>query len=894
MGDLRFCESCGGALAQTGVLSSSCPRCMVDLGLEPLSLADEASSIVGQPLAHYRVSGLLGAGGMGVVWKATDTRLGREVALKMLAEDFHRHGERPLRFEREAKLLASLNHPNIAAIHGLEEDQGIRFLVLEFVEGETLADRLSRGAIPLDESLKLARQISDALEAAHEKGIVHRDLKPGNIKIAADGTVKVLDFGLAKAFADEEAEVHAPGSRPRSIDATQHGMILGTAAYMAPEQVRGKRVDKRVDIWAFGAVLYEMVTGTRAFPGTDPAETMDSVVTKEPDFDLAPARVQRLLRKCLEKEPKNRLRDIADAWELVDEPLPVAAAQAKAKRRTAMLSWTLASVLLTLVVVFLSYSPNSPPPSRVTFQIQAAPGSRLPVDTPAVSNDGRVAYTVSHEGVTRIHVASIESGETQVLLGTEGASHPVWSPAEDALLFAARQRLKRIDLSNGSVRDLSRIGFPEQTVWNQNDDIVLRYEGELLRLSGRGDNSTPIPNSSGDRHLAFLQDSKRFLVLAINDDPSSIQLGSIDSGERTLVIDNVQSAPILAPTPSGKTYLLFQRDSHLFAQEFDEVSAKVLGAPEVLIPNIGLVGDPPVRPAVGVSASGNLAYQNRVTIPRRQMIWVNRSGAPVHTLTPEVSVARWRLSPDQSFVVGTRASGGQDIWVTNLDNSFSGRLTFGDTRENFPVWSSDGSRVAYWSSLSGIYAVDADGSGKSQLLMELPGPGVPSSWSGNHLLYTFPETPVSKLYMLDVTTKEVTQVGSAYGHSFAGEFSPDGKSLAFCSDQSGRHEVYVRPVPPGAGETQVSLGGGVAPRWNGDGTELFFASLDGDVMAVGMELGKPVAAGPTKLFSLGYGRNGYAPGYDVARDGQRFLIAPPAEGNAPITVVLNWWTMLER
>ena len=845
--------------------------------------------MVGQALAHYQISALLGAGGMGVVFKAADTRLGREVAIKMLAEDFHRHGDRPLRFEREAKLLASLNHPNIAAIHGLDEDQGVRFLVLELVEGETLADRLSRGAIPLDEALKLARQISDALEAAHEKGIIHRDLKPGNIKIAADGTVKVLDFGVAKAFADEEAVVDARGSRPPSIEATEHGMILGTAAYMAPEQARGTRVDKRVDIWAFGAVLYEIVTGTRAFPGTNPAETIASVLTKEPDFDRAPARVQRLLRKCLEKEPKNRLRDIADAWELVNEPLPVDAAQAKAKRRTAKLPWVLVSVLGTLVVVFLSYWPNSPPRSRVTFQIQAPPGSRLPLGTPAVSNDGRVAYTViDHEGVARIHVSSIESGDTRVLLGTEGASNPVWSPADDALLFAARQRLKRIDLSNGSVRDLIGIGLPGQTAWNQNDDIVVRAEGKLLRVSG--DNSTvPISNSSLDIYPAFLQDSRRFLVLATG--LNSIQLGSLDSGERTLVIDNVQSAPILAPTPSGKTYLLFQRDSHLFAQEFDEVSGKVLGTTEVLIPYIGMVGQPAVRPAVGVAASGTLAYQNH-QVNNRHLTWVDRSGAPVHALSPEVSVYKPRLSPDQSSVVGTRQSGAEDIWVTNLNHPSLRRLTFGDTTENFPVWSSDGSHVAYVRSQRGIYAADADGVGESQLT-EIP--GLPWSWSGKHLLYSFPEPPLSKLYMLDVTTKEVTQVGSAYGNSFSGVFSPDGNYFAFSSDKSGRHEVYVKPVTPGAEETQVSFGGAMEPRWNGDGTELYFASLDGYLMAAGVELGKPVAAAPTRLFPFGGGGlTAFRNGYDVASDGQRFLIATPGQINASITVVLNWWVMLER
>jgi hypothetical protein len=388
---------------------------------------------------------------------------------------------------------------------------------------------------------------------------------------------------------------------------------------------------------------------------------------------------------------------------------------------------------------------------------------------------------------------------------------------------------------------------------------------------------------------AFLQDGRRFLVLA--NGLNSIQLGSLDSGERTLVVSNVQSAPILAPTPSGKTYLLFQRDSHLFAQEFDEVSGSVLGTPEVLIPDIGMVGQPAIRPAVGVAASGNLAYQNHQETTRH-LTWVDRSGAQVHALSPELSVYKPRLSPDQSFVVGTRSSAAEDIWVAGLDRPSLRRLTFGDTTENFPVWSSDGSRVAYLRSQRGIYAADADGSGESQLTET---PGLPWSWSGKHLLYAFPEPPLSKLYMLDVTTKEATHVGSAHGHSFSGVFSPDGTYFAFSSDKSGRHEVYVKPVTPGAGETQVSFGGGMEPRWNGDGTELFFASQNGDLMAAGMELGKPVAAGPTRLFSLGRdGLIAFRNGYDVAKDGQRFLIATPGQNNAPITVVLNWWVMLER
>src|SRR5262245_38076801 len=283
-------------------------------------LADESQSMVGRQLGHYQVLALVGAGGMGAVWKAKDTRLDREVAIKTLPAGFGRHTDGLVRFEREAKLLASLNHPNIAAIHGLDEDRGTRFLVLELVEGDTLEDRLRLGAIPLEESLKLARQISEALEAAHEKGIIHRDLKPANIKITVDGTVKILDFGLAKAFARDNVHADPSDSLSLSVESTEQGLILGTGAYMAPEQARGKKVDRRVDIWAFGVGLYEMVTGTRPFEGADSTETMASVVMKDPDFDEAPLPIRRLLRKCLEKDPKSRLRDIGDVWELLNDP----------------------------------------------------------------------------------------------------------------------------------------------------------------------------------------------------------------------------------------------------------------------------------------------------------------------------------------------------------------------------------------------------------------------------------------------------------------------------------------------------------------------------------------------------------------------------------------------
>ncbi len=868
------------------------------------SLADEARSMVGRQLGHYQILALVGAGGMGAVWKAKDTQLDREVAIKTLPEGFGRHADRLARFEREAKLLASLNHPNIATIHGLDEDRGTRFLVLELVEGETLADRLRHGAIPLEESLKLARQISEALEAAHERGVIHRDLKPANIKITSDGTVKILDFGLAKAFARDDVHTDLSDSPSPSIEPTEQGLILGTAAYMAPEQARGKKVDKRADIWAFGVVLYEMVTGSRLFQGADSTETMGSVVMKEPDFDKAPAPVRRLLRKCLEKDPKNRLRDIGDVWELLNDSFIAAdSPRSPVSRTVATLPWTVALVLAivaALVFAFL-WSKPLPLPEVVRFQIQAPPGARLPLGTPAISNDGRMlAYmVVDPDGVLRIRKRAIDGVETMAVPGTEGAVHPFWSPRGDSLAFVAGLWLKRVDLAGGSVRDLHVISIPWQGAWSQKDDILLPGGPRLIRIPAHGGTPTPIPNSSGNGFPVFLSDGQRFLVRVSSDKRSSIQLGALGSTERTLVVDNVVSAPVLAPTPRGKTYLLLLRELDLTAQEFDEASGKFLGNPVLLVPRIGWLGFQGALPAVGVSSSGILAYQNATGGTSRRLTWVDRFGLPVRTLSPEVLVAKPRLSPDQLKVVGTHGVGtssGLDIWVTDLVRESSERKTFDDTQEGPAVWSQDGSRLAFRAQ-SGIYAVDVNGGGKPKLLTERN--GVPTSWWGKRLLYNFPATPFGKIYLLDLAgDKNPVQVGSPNGHSFEGTFSPDGKYIAFDSDSSGRYEVYVQPVPPGAGVTPVSINGGGVPRWRGDGKEIFFVNPDGDLMAVDIKLGNAVSVGiPHKLFRFD-SRDGYEVarnGYDVARDGKRFLIVSPVEEfNSPITVVLNWWVELEK
>ena len=373
----------------------------------------------------------------------------------------------------------------------------------------------------------------------------------------------------------------------------------------------------------------------------------------EPDFNQLPSRVRRLLRKCLEKDPKNRLRDIADAWELVNEPPMTAdAAHTEVGRRTAALPWILASLLgIVAVVILLLWLKPLSSPQFFTFQIQAPPGSRLPLGVPAFSNDGRMAYAVTDsEGMTRIHVRAIDSGETMELRGTEAGLHPLWSPNGDSIAFVAGQTLKRMDFATGSVRDLIGIGFGWQAAWSRNDEILVRAGGELSRIFGQGGAVTRIPHSSDATFPSFLRDSKRFLVRVSNDSVNSIQIQSLVSGKRTWVLDDVQSAPILAPTPRGKTYLFFLRDFDLFAQEFDEASGKVLGAPVVLVSRVGRVGEPAVRPAVGVSTSGILAYQKADAVTTTQLKWLERSGLPVRTLSPDVSVSRPRLSPDQSLV----------------------------------------------------------------------------------------------------------------------------------------------------------------------------------------------------------------------------------------------------
>jgi Tol biopolymer transport system component len=855
---------------------------------------------VGTQLGSHEITALLGKGGMGEVYRARDLKLKREVAIKVLPEEFSRDPDRVSRFQREAEVLASLNHPNIAAIHDLEETNGTRYLVLELVEGETLADRVARGPIPAAEALDIAKQIAEALEAAHERGIIHRDLKPANVKVTPEGKVKVLDFGLAKAMEGAPTNAMASNS-PTLLSGTIGGMLIGTAAYMSPEQAAGKPVDKRADIWSFGVVLWEMLAGEQLFKGETVSHILASVLKDEPDLSRVPLKARRLLRRCLEKDPRKRLRDIGEARILLDDSA-AAPAPVLAPKHT-WPAWTVAGALAVLAAVFaILWLRPAPLPQVVRFEVHAPAGSTLPLGTPAPSPDGRMlAFTVNDpDGKVRIHLRPIDRVETQPLKGTEGAVHPFWAPNGRSLGFVSGSpsRLKRIDIQGGAARDLDESRGPWHGTENQNGDILFLGSG-LMRISAEGRSGSAKPVPGGGSSPYFLQDGRRFLVSTrAADGKRSIQLAMLGSEKRTMVIDDVDSAPILAPTPQGKTYLLYLRESDLYGQEFDEHSGTLRGNRMLVVSNVGRVAFPVPRAAVGVSPSGILAYQTDSDFNTNtgQLVWDDRSGNRLDSLSPDVSGRSPELSPDGLFVavVRTDASHNRSIWITNLARNSSQPLTFGDGIDRNPVWSPDSRRIAFSRFSAGnsaVYIVDMKDPSKPQPVHN--GNETVNSWSadGKYLLLRSP----GRLSLLPLTgDQKPIPVGSPNGRSSGGRFSPDRKFIAFTLDEGGRDEIYVQPMPPGTGQMKVSNGGGSNPRWRGDGKELFFVS-GGSIVAVDVRADGTFSE-PQRLFEIKDAAPTNVADYDVRANGKQFLIymVPKAPQDTPITVVLNWWARLPQ
>ncbi len=881
----------------------------------------------GHMLSHYRLQEKIGEGGMGVVWKATDTTLGREVAIKVLPELTATDAERLARFEREAKLLASLNHPGIATIHGFHQADGVRFLAMELAQGTTLAERLAHGALPIEEALPIGLQVAAALESAHEQGIVHRDLKPGNIQVSADGTVKVLDFGLAKALEPDSGSASSSRSPTLTTPATHAGVILGTAAYMSPEQAKGKPVDRRADIWAFGCVLLEMLTGTRTFGGDGVSEILAAVIMSSADLTKLPAgippRIRRLLGRCLEKDPRRRLRDIGEARlaledtlagvadEMASSPLATEAPSSKGGRW-----WTMAAGLLMLGAVVgaaLTWlgapAPTSRQPVR-RFQVEAsgpfrsgAVGSLL-----AISPDGgKVAWMESG----RLRIRSLDRIDaTEVALNEE----PVmvfWSPDSAWLGYAAQGKLWKVPAGGGQgtilCHNLGNFDGGSGASWGPDGRIVLtKGAGGLFEVSALGGDARefyPVdPNVENDLHYPYhLPDgSILFVPHAAGGRPDRLCL--LDGSTRKELYRS-EGQTIRDPIYSSSGHILFHRDPvnpGIWALPFSLSRHESTGEPFLVAAD----ADVP-----SVSRDGTLVYAPDTDIRRSQLAWMDRSGKVVQTIgEPYQGWPFPAVSPDgRRVATAVFEEDSREIWVHDLSRGTRSRLTFG-ARASYgsPFWDADGRTVLYDEGGAWPFAtraVPADGGGAPR---ELRG-GWSSALShdGRYLVYmvNHPET-LGDLYMTDMTSPSPEPVLflKGPGDQLWPRVSPDGHYIVYVSDESGKAQIHLRRFPSGEGSWQVSTSGGFWPHWSGRGDRLYYVDDKNVLMEVDVDLRghSPVLGNPKPIFTrphIGWSLLfGWPAGFDVSPDGQRFLVnLPEARGSASsYTLVQNWFEEFRR
>ncbi len=929
----------------------------------------------GTRLGAFEVAELLGAGGMGEVYRARDTRLGRDVAIKVLPEDFAHDPERLARFRREAQLLASLNHPNIAAIYGLEEQDGLRYLVLEYVPGQTLAERIGtsapaggrtrgsaptgaagpggphgRGApmcapsagrtrrfaptpLPVDEALEICKQIAEALEAAHEKGIIHRDLKPANVKVTPEGKVKVLDFGLAKAFEPEGSAADLSQSPTISAVASRAGVILGTAAYMSPEQARGKAVDKRTDIWAFGCVLYETLTGKAAFGADTITDTIAAIIKNEPEWSALPAEtpaaVRTLLRRCLQKDPRERLRAAGDALLELKQPpaaeaiLPPRAAGARPRAMVWAITATAALATAIALLLALVHFREAPPEQRL-IKLTLLPPDKTSFGAIAVSPDGRrVAFTATDaSGKTQLWVRPLDALAAQPLAGTEGARHPFWSPDSRWIGFSAEGKLQKIEAAGGPPQRLASAP-PYGGAWSRDGVIVFApsFNSPLMEVPAAGGEPKPVTQMDASRQEIshrwpqFLPDGRHFLYFIHSGQPErqGIYLGSLDSKEMGAKEKTRLLATDSSAAYAGPGYLLFVRERALMAQRFDTGKLELSGEAFPVAEPVG-VGAGTRRARFSVSESGVLVYDS--IGGGNQLVWLDRSGKPLETLGPPGLYWSVDLSPDGRRVAASRTdpqTGSIDIWLFDLARNSSSRFTFHPANEGTSVWSPDGRRIAFFSSRDGplnLYQKPASGAGEEELLLKTNANKYPTDWSrdGRFLLYTgFDPKTRADLWVLPLSAepknaerKPMLFLRTEFVER-NGRFSPDGKWVAYESDESGRFEIYVRAFSPGqpgsGGKWPVSTGGGVEHCWRRDGKELFYLAPDRKLMAVQVKAGAGFQAGiPRPLFQTRVAGFSFLGRYAVTADGQRFLISSEAEGAAgePATVILNWPAALKK
>jgi eukaryotic-like serine/threonine-protein kinase len=899
----------------------------------------------GTRVGVYEVIAPIGEGGMGQVYRATDTTLGRQVAIKILPEAFASDPDRMARFEREAKTLGALNHPHIAAIYGFEKSPGMHALVMELIEGEDLSQRIARGAIPLDEALPIAKQIADALEAAHEQNIIHRDLKPANIKVRADGTVKVLDFGLAKALAPEGGGAAADAMNSPTLTrqgygaaGTQLGMIIGTAAYMAPEQAKGRAVDRRADIWAFGVVLYEMLTGRRAFEGDDVSEILASVLKTAPDLGVVPAgvspSVRRLLRRCLEKDPRKRLSAIGDARLELDEIDPAAPAvrapAPPARRSIVALLWPAAvGIVATAAVAALLWpSSRSAPDTTVTrLSVVTPQGVDIYPDSAevAISPDGRmVAFVVGNSGsitTSQLWIRSLDAIAPRRLEGGDGAHLPFWSPDSRSIGFGADGKLKTLPVAGGRAEEICAAANFRGGAWNTNAVIVFAPEasGPLHRVPAGGGEPTPVTaldaarKQTAHRFPIFLPDGDHFLFAALpggRDGAFDIFAGSLAANATTLV-SSMHSAPVYAPSAGSRRgepgWLLFSRRGVLTAQPFDADTLKMTGEAVSLADEPTAQFDTTTQWTAGrgtsVSSTGALAYFSALSVLTKA-VWLDAAGKPGGAVDlPPGRYADIRVSPDATRAVFVRHSSQTEsrLWLADLQRGQTSPLTAGRGLNASPVWSPDSTRVVFSSNRDGpedLFVKDVtDASPERPLYRSSVLFKYPNAWSPDGkwiAFYQVDPVTLENIYLLPASGEIAPKVYVAgSGSEIYGSVSADGKWLAYVSDDSGTPELYAQSFPAPGRRVRISTGGAGWSWWARDGRHIVYLDpRKTSLMIADVEPGETLKVGtPRVMASLPPG----VIAIDAMPDRQKWLaLVPENAGAGTVTVVQNWMAGLKK
>lgn len=877
----------------------------------------------GDTVGPYRILDRLGQGGMGEVYRGRDTRLNRDVALKVLPDIFASDPDRLARFKREAQLLASLNHPGIAAIYGLEGSDQTTALVLELVEGSTLAERLTQGAVSVDESLSIGRQLADALEAAHERGVIHRDLKPANIKFTVDGRVKVLDFGLAKlldanaASAPRAAETNLPNSPTVTTPAmTSAGIILGTAGYMSPEQAKGRPVDKRTDIWSFGCVLFEMLTGRAAFGGETMTDIIAAVIHKEPPWEtLSPAvprQVQQLVRRCLAKDPARRLRDIGDARFELEESGPTdptqvphrSAATARVVWRWSVPALIVGAAAAGVIATLLFRTPSAPAAVTrwsVVLPVDAPLSLRGPWASLSISRDGRTIAYIADTGTGRhLVVKRTDELTPRVIGGTTDAWESFFSPDGQWIGFIAADRLKKVAITGGQPALIADVPNFDSGVWADDGTIYLGGRAGLAKVSPDGQLTHLVKPADDEGALAgpdLLPDGSVLFTIEPNNVTSfdDARIGILTpAGDRRVLLEG---GAYVRYSPSG--HLIYARAGQIMAAPFDPRRLTV-GEPVAVVAG-GSFDVASGSAYFALSRTGVLVYVPGGPMRKaRSLVWLDRRGTLTPIPVPRRFYAEPSISPDGQQIAVTLRAANDDVWTYDIARNAFTRLTFPRGNNQVPIWTPDGRGVVYGLDRHGVRRLvrrAADGSGDEQPLTPAEYFQTPGSWSpdGKLLVYTHyrPETS-GDLFLVPIggDRPPVPFLATPVNERLPA-FSPDGRWIAYTSDETGQFEVFVTPYPGPGRRWQVSQGGGVAPAWRSDGREIVYNNTE-RLMAVDVAAGSPFRAGPPRELAKLPPFTDY---FAMARDGSRFLLVV-ADGEdrtaRELKVVLNWTEELKQ